>query len=106
MSEIHLILDELNDGQQQLSVAQPAEDVFEGGEILVGHALGNAVAEGRQDDARNLRLRVLDATGDVENVVVVCARHHDDEVEGELLHLPQRLFLGRHLDEAWRVAEA
>ena len=45
--QVQAVLNQLDDGQQELGVAQPAEDVLEGGQVLVLHAARDAVAEGR-----------------------------------------------------------
>ena len=37
--QVHLVLDQLDDAEQQLCVAQPAKHVFEGAHVLVGQRL-------------------------------------------------------------------
>ena len=41
--QVHLVLNQLNDGQEQLGVTQPAEHIFEDAQVFVLHALRNAV---------------------------------------------------------------
>ena len=79
--QVHTVLHELDDGEQQFRVAQPAEDVLEDAEVLVLHASGDAVGEGRQHDDGNGRIVVLDASGNVEDGVVLGSRHADDEID-------------------------
>ena len=104
--QVHLVLDELDDGEQQVGVAQPAEDILEDAQVLVFHAGGDAVRERGEHDERDVRVTLLDAVGNVERVAVVAARHADDQVVAHLVEPLPRLLHGRHLCEARRVAEA
>ena len=79
--QVHLVLDELDDGQQQVGVPQPAEDIFEDAEVFVLHAGGDAVAERREHHQWQFLIAVLYGAGNVKDVGRVGARHDDDEVE-------------------------
>ena len=103
--QVHLVLNQLDDGKQQVRVAQPAEHIVENGEVHVFHALAYAVAERCQDDNRYHRILHLDAPRDVEHIIVVRARHTYNQVEGGLAQLLFRLFLGSHLEETRRIAQ-
>ena len=48
---------------------------------------------------------MLDASGNVEGVAIVCARHHNDEVERIALQFRPCLSLSAHLREARRIAQ-
>ena len=87
MFQVQLVLHELDDGEQELRVAKPAEHVFEDGEVLVLHPLGQAVAEGREDDDGHLLVFRLDLACDVKHVAAAGSRHADDQFEGVALQL-------------------
>ena len=103
--QVHLILNQLDDGDQQVVIAQPAEDLLEGGEVFVGDALRDAVAEGSEDDHRDVGIVGLDVARHVEALVVARTRHADNQVEAHGLQLGVRLVAGSSLGEAWRVAQ-
>ena len=81
--QVHLVLDQFDDGHQQVRIAQPAEDVLESTEVFVGHPLAHPVTERSQDDDGNLRIVLLDAAGGVEDFRLARAGHADDQVVGE-----------------------
>src|SRR3712207_1419545 len=105
MFQIHLILHQLDDGDQQVGVSQPAEHVFERAEVFVDDALRDAVAERRQNHDRNVVVFRLDMPSDIETVVVSRTRHTYYKVERHLFQQFPRLFLRRYLREAGRIAE-
>ena len=80
--EIHFVFNQFDDGEQQIGVSQPAEDVFEVGKVFVLDARCDAVAEGGEYDQGDVLEAMFDAACDVEGVAVVSAGHDDDEVEG------------------------
>ena len=102
---VHLVLDEFDDGKQQLGIAQPAEHIVDGAQILVGYPLGNLAGEWCQDDNRDVRVARLDFRRRGENIPVIHVRHTDNQLEITVLQLRQRLILGRHLREAGRIAQ-
>ena len=106
MVEVHLVLHELDDGEQQLGVAQPAEDVLEEAEVLPLHVAGDAVREGGEHHQRRVGELFLDAPPDVERVGIVGTGHADYQLEAHLLQHLRGLLLRTHLCEAWRVAQA
>ena len=79
--QVHLVFDELDDGQQQVGIPQPAEDVFENAEVFVLHAGRDAVTEGGEHHQRQFLVAVLDGAGNVEHVRRVGTWHDDDEVK-------------------------
>ena len=103
---VHLVLYEFDDGQDEVGIAQPAEHVVEDGKILVLHALGNSVREGRQHHTMYVGPFRLDVACHGEGVVVGVARHADDQVYvggGEYL----RCLLGSaHLCECRWIAQS
>ena len=102
--EVHLVLEQLDDGEQQFGVAQPAEDVFEEREVDVLHACRDAMAEGGEHDDGDVVVLELDGLGNLEDILLLCIgcarRHDDDEVDvvgfDTLFGLVER----RSLDEA------
>ena len=104
--EVHFVLDELDDGEQEVGIAQPAEDILKDTEVLVLHAPGDAVAEGGQHHQRDLGETLLDVAGNAEHIVVFGTGHTDDEVEGSALEFNFGFFGRSHLEEARRKTEA
>ena len=104
--QVHLILNELDDGEDEVGVAQPAEYVIEDAEVFVLHSLGDAVGERGEYHAVDIRELALDITRHIEGIVVGIARHTDDEVDdGGAQHLGC-LFGGGHLGKGWGVTES
>ena len=106
MLEVHLVFDELDDGQQEFGVAQPAEDVFEDGEVFVLNAACDAVGEGGEYYDGDVGVGCLDVACDVEDVVVFGSGHTDDEVYADAFHLALAFFLVADLDKAGRKAQS
>ena len=106
MVDVHLVLHQLDDGQDEVGIAQPAENIVEDAQVFVLDALRDAVGERSQHhavDAGELRFH---GSRHVEGVVVGIARHADDEI---YLHCGQHAlgFVGcGHLRERRRIAKA
>ena len=79
--DVHLVLQQLDDGHDEVRVAEPAEDIVEDGHVLVLNALGDAVREGCQHHAGNVRVGGLDLAGHGEGIVVGITRHTDNQVD-------------------------
>ena len=45
MLQVHLILNQLDDGEDEVGVAQPAEDIIEDTQVFILHTLGNTMRE-------------------------------------------------------------
>ena len=104
--DIHLVLYQFYDGEDEVGVAKPAEDVVEHREILVLHTSGYAVREWREHYARNVWRVGLYLSCHVEGIVVGISRHADYEVDvGVAQHLVC-LFRSADLCEGWRIAQA
>ena len=103
--EVHLVLEQLDDGEEQIGVAQPAEHIFEGRKIFVLDARRDAVAEGGEHNDGDVLVARFDVAGDVEGVAVVRSGHDDDEVERVLPQFAPSLVGGAHLGEARRIAQ-
>ena len=87
MLQVHLVLNQFDDGKEQFGVAQPAEHVFKCRQIFVLHASGNTVAEGSQHYDWGLRMFFLDGSCNLEYVIVLGGGHTDDEVDISACHL-------------------
>ena len=104
--QVHAVLHQLDDGEQQFRVAEPAEDVLEDAQVLVLHAACDAVAEGREHHDGHGGVVELDVAGDVEDAVVLGGRHADDEVYLSAGHRLLGFLAAVHLQEAWREAQS
>ncbi len=105
MLQVHAVLHELDDAQEQFGVSQPAEHVLKGREILVLHPAGDSVAEGCEHHDGHTGIVVLDGARDVEDTVVLGGGHADDQVYLLGGHVGLGGMLARHLYEAGREAE-
>ena len=103
--EVHFVLEQLDDGEEQIGVAQPAEHIFEGRKIFVLDARTDAVTEGGKHDDGDVLVARFDVAGDVEGVAVVRSGHDDDEVKRILPQFAPSLVGGAHLGEARRIAQ-
>ena len=103
---VHLILNQLNDGEQQLRVTQPAEHIINGTQVLVGHPLRDLLRERGQHHDRDGRIQLLDLLGRRENIPVIHIRHADHQLEVPVFQLSQSLLLGSHLREPGRITQA
>ena len=109
MLQIHAVFHQLDDGDEQVGVAQPTEDGLEDAQIDVLHTRRDAVAEGREHDDGHGGMVALERRGDVEHVVVGrrgLGRHTDDEVDAARLHDAVGLVLRIGLKETRREAQA
>ena len=79
--KVHLVLYQLDNGEDEVGVAEPAEHVVEDGEVFVLHALRDAMREGREHYAVHMWELRLYVTRHAERVVVGVARHTDYEVD-------------------------
>ena len=104
--KIHLVFDELDDGENEVGIAQPTEHVVEDGEVFILHTAGDAVGKRREHHAVNVGEVGLNGAGHGERIVVGIAGHTDHQVHiGGFKHLG-RLLGCRHLGERGRIAQA
>jgi len=99
---IELVLKELDDGQQQVEIAEPAEDIVHVGEVLHGQTPRHFLAERGKHHKGHGRELGLEKRRAVERVGQVAAGHGYDEVESLLPHHLQRLGHIRHTDDTRR----
>ena len=105
MVDVHLVLHQLDDGQDEVGIAQPAENVVEDAQVLMLDALRDAVGERCQHhavDAGELRFH---GSRHVEGVIVGIARHADDQVDVYRAEYFGSLFGCRDLREGRRIAQ-
>ena len=103
--QVHFVLYEFDDRQEQVCVAQPAEHIFEDAQVLMLHALRDAMTERREHHNRDVRVVHLDVASNVEHIVVVRAWHTNHQFEARLPQLLLSLLLRSNLEEARRIAK-
>ena len=81
MLKVHLVLDQLDYGQEQVGITEPAEYIFEDREVGVLHSGSDAVAERCEHHNRDVFVAFFQCAGNVKYVVVVGSWHTDDEVD-------------------------
>ena len=81
MLQIHLVLYQFDDGNQQVRIAQPTEHILKSAQVLVLHAGGNAMRKRSEDNQWNIIVFLLNASRNLEGVIVVRARHNNNQVE-------------------------
>ena len=106
MLDVHLVLDELDDGEDEVGVAQPAEHIVEDGHVLVLDALGDAMRERREHHAGNMRSHQLDIASYGKGIVVGITGHTDDQVDIGILEHMVSLLGGRHLCERGWITQS
>ena len=105
MFKIHLILNQFDDGKQQVCISQPAEYIFKGTEVFVLHTFCDAVRERGKHDYRYGRQLRFHVSGYVEHIIIVRTRHTDNEVEIILLHIANHIVLIRGTEETRWIAQ-
>ena len=106
MFDIHLILNQFDDGEDEVGIAQPAEHIVEDGHILVLHALGDTMTERRQYHAGHRRLDGFHLACHGKGIVIGSTRHTDDQVDAGLVEHMACLLYGTHLCEDRRETHA
>ena len=105
MLDVHLVFYQLDDRQDEVRIAQPTEHVVENRHVLVLNALGDAMRERGQHDARHVGGHHLHIARHGEGIVVGIARHANHQVYvGGLQHVVSFL-RRRHLGERGRVTQ-
>ena len=79
--QIHLILYQLDDGENEIGVAQPTKHVVEDAQVLIFHSLGNAMGKWGQHHAMDIRELGLHVTSHIKGIIVGIARHTNDQVD-------------------------
>ena len=104
--DIHLVLYELDYRQEEVGVAKPTKHVIEDAEVLALHAPRDAMREGREHHAVDLRKLRLDGPRHGEGIAVGVAGHAYHEVYARGGEHALCLLDGRHLGERGRIAQA
>src|SRR5574344_2593924 len=105
MLQIHLILDELDDGKQKVCIAQPAEHIFEHAQVFILHTAGNSVRKRSKYHQRYVIITFLDASSYVKSITVIRSRHTNHKVERGIFQLGINFFLGGYLREPRGIPE-
>ena len=104
--DVHLVFEQLDDGEDEVGVAEPTEHIVEDGHVLILYAAGDAVGERCEHHAGQMRERHLYLACHGESVVVGIAGHADHQVDiGGAEHMVGILD-GAHLGEGGRIAQA
>ena len=78
---IHLVLNQFDDGEDQVRIAQPTEHVIEDSHILVLDTFGDTMRERGEHHTRNLWSHLLHLTSYLKGVVVSITWHTDHQVD-------------------------
>ena len=84
--DVHLVLYQFYDGEDEVGVSQPAEDIVEHTHVLVLNAASDTMTERGEHHTRHLRELRLHIACHRESVVVRITRHADHEVDARRLH--------------------
>ena len=104
--DVHAVLNQLDNRENQVCVAQPAEHIVENRKVFVGHPSRDAVRKRREHHAAHVGMLLLDLPRHGKRVVVGVARHRNHEVDVRRLHHLAGLLDGRNLRERRRIAQA
>ena len=100
------VLQQLDDGDDEVRGVVPAEDAVEMAAILVFHLPVDLLGEGRQEDDRSLGVDFLDPLREIEHIHFAYVVHRDGEVETfPFLHHPERFHGGFRPYEFRRVGK-
>ncbi len=105
MLHIHVIFYEFDNGQYQIGIAKPTEDIIEDGEVFILHTTRDAMRERREDDAWQLRVALFDGTRHIKGIIVGIAWHAQCEVNIIVIKHMRCLLGGAHLDKRWWIAQ-
>ena len=104
--EVHLVLDEFYDREDEVGIAEPAEHVFEYREVFVHYPLRDAMREWREHHAWNVGKLPLHRPRHGEGVVVGISWHTYHEVDARGGEHFGGFHHGAHLSEGGRIAKA
>ena len=106
MFDVHAVLYQFDNREDEVGITQPAEHVVEDGHILMLDTLGDTMREGGQYDTGNLRSRLLHIAGYGKGIIIGITRHTDNQVDICCLQHFLRLLGGTHLRERRGVAQS
>ena len=78
--QIHLVLYQLDEGKNEIGIAQPAEHIVEDAQVFVLHTLGDAMREGSKHHAMDIGEPALDISCHIEGIIVGITRHTDNQI--------------------------
>ena len=105
VDDVHLVLDQLDDGQEHLRFAVPDEDVVKGLAGVVARAFEFAVVKGQQHH-RDVRPQRLGLAAERRGVDVAERAQHDDQLEVRRLERRERASAGIHAADRRRAGQA
>ena len=104
--QIHLILNQLDDREDEVRITQPTEDIVEDAHILVLHPSGDTVREGREHHDGYLGEVGLDIPGHVKGIIIRVAGHTHHQIDAFLAEHLGSLLGGGYLRERRRIAQS
>jgi hypothetical protein len=102
---IHLILDQLDNRQQQVGVPQPAENIIDGGEVLLLQPQAHLAVEVGQHHDGDIVIFFLYTLGQVKRIDISDIQHLNHQVDLLALHDLKGLPGCIGLDERRRVPQ-
>ena len=102
--QVHLVFHQLDDGHNEICVAQPTKDIIENAQVFVLHPTGNAVRKRRENDAMNIRKGIFNIMCYGKSVIVGGSWHTYHQVYRCGLKNAGSLFRGAHLCKGGRIA--
>ena len=104
--QIHLVFYQLDDRDQQIRISQPTEHILEDAQILMFHSGPDTMRERGKHHQWNFRVLLLDGTGNIKSITVVCSWHDNHQIEFRIPQLLPGFFLCRYLRKTWRITQA
>ena len=102
--QVHLVFHQLDDGHNEVGVAQPTKHIIKNAQVFVLHPAGNAVRKRSENDAMNVGKGVFNIVRHGKSIIVSCSRHTYHQIYRCGLKYAGRLFRGAHLCKGRRIA--
>ena len=103
--QIHLILNQFDDGQQQFRITQPAEHIFEHTQIFILHTARDAMREGSEHHNGECRELSLDASSNIEHIIISRSWHTNDQIKLRPANQSCRILLRSSTEETRRITQ-
>ena len=102
--QVHLVFHQLDDGHNEIGVAQPTKYIIENAQVFVLHPTGNAVRKRRENNAMNIRKGVFNIACHGKSVIVSSSWHTYHQIYRCGLKNAGSLFRGAYLCKGGRIA--
>ena len=104
--DVHLVLQQLDDGEDEVGIAKPTEHIVEDRHILVLDTLGDTMGKGSEHHTWDIRVGGLHLSSHGERIVVGITRHTDHQVDIRRMQHLIGLLGGRHLGKRRGIAQS